>query len=73
MTTETCEESRLEKIFFTLVMLISGPYGIAMTSLPGFSNRDACDSAGSSWLLEAKKESRVRYICFGHPERNGTR
>lgn len=63
----------MEKMFFTLVLLISGPYGIAMTSLPGFNSRGACESAGASWLLEAKTESRVRFICFTHPERNGSR
>lgn len=60
-------------VFYILVLLVAGGREFAMTSIPGFSSREACQSAGAAFLLEAKREYGARYYCIANSERNGTR
>lgn len=57
-------------MFYILIMVIGYATTSSMTSVPGFYDRASCDSAGASFLLEAKQEHRPRYYCI---ERRGTR
>jgi hypothetical protein len=61
-------------MLYVLVLVIGYGQYPAMTNIPGFSDRGACDSAGQAFLLEAKAaDHRPRYYCFASHERSGSR
>lgn len=55
---------------YILILLIgSMPVrGVALTAIPGFSDRGECESAGEAWKIYAKAEHAARYYCIpGRP------
>ncbi len=60
-------------MFYVLVLVISFGREGSMSTIPGYSDREACNSAGAAFIVMVKPEQNPRFYCFQSPERNGSR
>jgi hypothetical protein len=54
-------------MLYVLVLLAGSP--MIGTSIPGYPDRQQCESAGEAWKVEAKKELNPRYYCIPGPSK----